>query len=250
MTKTLNFIPTRLGMLAFAAACFSPLAMAQSPMMLPQPPHIVVSGSGTASAPPDQAEIEIGVVTQAKEAAEASRQNAQQLDAVLQAVRKLLPKDGEIKTAQLSVQPNYQYQEGKSPLISDYTATNTLRIKTADLEGVSAIIDNSMKAGANNVQSLRFSVKDEDGLQAQALAEAVADAQAQADVIAKALKLPVLRVLSVQAGGSSPPIIYAERAMMMKSSDQAATPVEPGTIDVQTSVTLTVEIGGANASGN
>src|SRR5688500_17540169 len=84
-----------------------------SPHMLP--PHIVVSGMGKASAAPDEAQIEIGVVTQAADAQKASQDNAARLDAVVKAIRSALPQDAQVQTTQVSVQPDYQYEEGKSP---------------------------------------------------------------------------------------------------------------------------------------
>jgi uncharacterized protein YggE len=206
------------------------------------PSSIVVSGLGSASAMPDDAQIEIGVVTESAVAEQASQENAQRLDAVLKAVRAVLPKDTEIKTTQFSVQPNYQYPEAHAPKLIGYTVTNLIRIETADLAHVGQTIDQAMKAGANNVQSLQFKVKNEEGMRAEALRKAVADARSQAGVIAAAADVHILRILSVHAERTSPPVIYAERAMAMKSAS-VPTPIEQGSIELQATVTLTVEIG-------
>lgn len=160
----------------------------------------------------------------------------------MKSIREILPEDARIQTAQLSVQPDYQYEERKAPRITGYTVTNVVRFETRELKRVSELIDRAMRAGANNVQSLQFRVTDERALRAEALRKALADASAQAEVIAKALKLRILRVLSVQAQALPPPIIYPERAMAPKSAE-APTPVDPGSINLQASVTLTVEIG-------
>ena len=102
--------------------------------------------------------------------------------------------------------------------------------------------DGALAAGANNVQSLQFRIRDERALRAEALRKAVEDARSQAETIAASLGLEVLRVLSAHAERSAPPVLYAERAMVAKDAAQQ-TPVEQGTIDLHATLVLTVEIG-------
>lgn len=206
------------------------------------PPQIVVNGQGTTSAPADTAEIEIGVVTQARDAAEASRKNAARMEAVLSAIHTALPRHTRVQTARLSIRPDYLHHENRKPTISGYTATNTVRIETQDLDGVSRAIDQSMSAGANNVQSLRFKVKDENLLRATALKHAISDARSQAAAIADALGVKITGVRSVHADRGGPAIRHAERAMMMSRSADVATPVESGEIDLHASVNVTYDI--------
>ncbi|MGH7802751.1 MAG: SIMPL domain-containing protein, partial [Candidatus Binatia bacterium] len=56
----------------------------------PEPPTIRVTGEAIVREKPDQAEIEVGVTTQAKTAPEATSENAKKVDAVLAALRKVL----------------------------------------------------------------------------------------------------------------------------------------------------------------
>lgn len=207
------------------------------------PPSIHVGATSSASGTPDQAEIEIGVTTQADTAEAAAGGNAERLDAVLTAMRKVLPREAEIMTAQYSVDPAYRYEERRSPVIEGYTASNVVRVKTGDLKAVNKAIDAAMAAGANNIRSLRFSVKDDQALRARALREAVEQARAEADVIASALGLRVIRVLSVQSEQAPPPRPVMHGRVMAMEAQAPPTPIEPGTIDVEVSVSLTVEIG-------
>ena len=96
----------------------------------PRPRSITVSGDATISAEPDQAQIDIGVVTQARTAPEASKDNADRLSRVLAAVKKLLDKSDEVKTSGYSLTPTYRYPQGGKPEIVGYNASNTVRIKT------------------------------------------------------------------------------------------------------------------------
>ena len=111
-----------------------------------RPPSITVNGEATISAEPDQAQIDIGVVTQARSAPEASKDNAERLSRVLAEVKKLLGKNGEVKTSGYALTANYRYPQGGKPEIVGYNASNTVRIKTNNLEIVGRLIDAAMQA--------------------------------------------------------------------------------------------------------
>jgi uncharacterized protein YggE len=204
-------------------------------------PSIRVTGEATITAKPDQAQLDIGVVTQAQNAQDAASQNAQKVDAVIAALRKAMGAGADIKTAGYSLNPNYRYPErGGQPTLTGYTASNTVQIKTSDLAQVGKIIDLATQSGANNIQSLRFMLKDEQAARAQALREAAIKARAKADTLASALGLRVQRVLFVEESGQVAPIpMYGKAAL---EASVAQTPIEAGTIDVRAAVTLTVEI--------
>ena len=217
-------------------------ASAQEKSSKDSPPSITVTAEATVKASPDQAQIDIGVVTQAATAQAAATQNAQKLDATISALRRALGSGADIKTVNYSLTPNYRYpREGGQPTIEGYNASNTVQVKTSDLAQVGKIIDAATGSGANNIQSLQFSLKDEQAVRAQALREASLKAKAKADAIASALNLKVLRVLHVEESGQIRPVPMYARAEMAQVA-QAPTPIEPGTIEVQSMVTLTVEI--------
>jgi uncharacterized protein len=205
-------------------------------------PSIRVTADATITAKPDQAQIEIGVVTQAQNAQEAASQNAEKVDAVISALRRSLGAGADIKTISYSLNPNYRYPErGGQPTITGYTASNSVQVKTTDLTQVGKVIDVATQTGANNIQALRFMLKDEDAARAQALREAARKARAKAETLASALSLRIQRILFVEESGQVGPIPVFARAAMEASAAQS-TPVEAGTIDVRATVTLTVEV--------
>ena len=77
----------------------APSAEAQQDGTRPRVPSITVTGEATISAEPNQAQIDIGVVTQARTAPEASKENAERVTRVLAELKKLLGKADEIKTS-------------------------------------------------------------------------------------------------------------------------------------------------------
>jgi uncharacterized protein YggE len=234
-------------LLVVVAAVFLSITAAQAQMgdHHARPPSVTANGEAVITVEPDQAEIDIGVVTQARNAPDAARENADKLARVMTEVRKLLGKGDEVKTASYSLNPNYRYPQGGKPEIVGYTATNILRVKTATLANVGKLIDASMQSGANTIHRLVFNLKDEHGAQLQALRLASGKAKAKADEMAGALGLKIVKVLSVTEGdrGVRPIVMPQPRGAQMEALAAASTPVEAGTIEVRSSVTLTGELG-------
>ena len=123
-----------------AALLLTTRAYAQPTEKEPRPPSVTASGEAVITVEPDQAEIDIGVVTQAKNAPDAARENADKLSRVMTEVKKILGKSDEVKTASYSLTPNYRYPQGGKPDLVGYTATNVLRIKTVTLSNVGKLI--------------------------------------------------------------------------------------------------------------
>jgi uncharacterized protein YggE len=205
---------------------------------------IRVSGDARVTAKPDRVQIDVGVTSRAAQSQDAAAQNARQVDAVLTAVRKAAGPTAVLKTISYSLNPNYQFHpNGGEPTIEGYTALNVVQVTLDELGKIGAVIDASTQAGANHVQGIQFTLRDQDAVRAEALREAALRARAQADVLAAALGLKVLRVLSVEENSPRvvPVRVYggAPRAM---AAAAAPTPVEAGTLDVTAEVTLTVEV--------
>lgn len=212
----------------------------------PGPPSVTANGEAVITVEPDQAEIDIGVVTQARNAPDAAKENAEKLTRVTAEIKKWLGKGDEVKTAGYSLNPNYRYpREGGKPEITGYTATNIVRIKTRSLDKVGKLIDAGMQSGANTINRLAFTLNDEHGAQLQALRLASAKAKAKAEAMAGALGLKVVKILSLIEGdrGFRPILVPQARGAQMEALAAAPTPIESGTLEVRSSVSVTAEIG-------
>jgi uncharacterized protein YggE len=208
-------------------------------------PYVQATGEATVSVKPDQALIEIGVVSQASTAATASVQNAKQTDAVLGELNVLLGRTKKVRTMNYSVRPNFQYPKpGAAPNISGYIATNVVEIMLDDLGQVSKVIDTATQSGATVVQKLHYRLKNPNAVRAQALREAAEQAKVSAAAIAAGLGLKVVRVLSVEEVIPEDGFVaYKKAAPPPAAASTPATPLEIGTIDVGVNVILRVEIG-------
>ena len=212
---------------------------------LPKAFHVVrASGEATVSAKPDRAEVSISVNTQAATAAAASQMNAQQTSQVMTALRRVVGSGGELKTANYSVSPQYEYPNNGKPKLTGYRTSNTVLVTLSDLALLGPVIDDSVSSGANEVTGIAFSLKDDAAVRQEALSQAAEKAKTNAEAIAHALGVKVVGVLSGEssATGSVRPIpvafAKAEGAMAMR----VATPIEAGNLDVQATVTVTLEV--------
>jgi uncharacterized protein YggE len=214
----------------------------------PSPPHVAtlrVTGTALVAAKPDRAEIDVGVLTQAGEAGAAATENAAHLQAVLAALRKTLGEHADIKTMSYGLAPNYRYSPaGGDATITGYTASNVVRVTLDDLQKTGEAIDAATHSGANRVQDIRFTLRDGQPSRLQALRQAATQARSEADALAAALGLKIIRVLSIEeAGGTVQPVRPLALARARVEAAAVPTPIESGTLDVSATVTLTVEIG-------
>lgn len=206
---------------------------------------VVAHGEATINARPDQARVQLGVVTQAQTAQAAGSQNATQTSAVLAELRKTMGTGAEIKTVNYSVYPNYtQPKEGRTAVISGYTASNIVEVTLNDLTLTGRVIDAGTRAGANNVQGVQFTLRDEQKSRGEALSQAAKQARANADALAGALGMRIRRVVRVEDSGATPifPMRQMER-LQMAAADAMVAPVEPGTVQIRATVRVTAEVG-------
>jgi hypothetical protein len=189
--------------------------------------------------------VDVGVVTEAPEAKDAARLNAEKLDSVLTAIRNALGAGAKFETVSYSLNPVYRHPEPRrEPVLTGYSATNVVRVKDLALDKVGEVIDLATSSGANSVSNIAFGLRDEAAAKARALREAANDAKAKADALADALGVQVLGILSVSEGEPDivrpMPMYRAEMAMAQGAAPP--TPIEAGAIEVRASVTLVVLI--------
>lgn len=207
----------------------------------PRPPSVQATGEAVIQTKPDQAKLNIGVVTQAPSAQAAAAQNATQLQATLDKLHAALGTAGEIRTSGYSLTPNYQYpRDGGQPTINGYTASNTVEVTTSDLAGLGKLIDAVVSGGGNRIQGLQFTVKNEAPARAEALAEAVREARGNAEAMAAAMGKQLGKVLLLEQGNQG--VIRPVVRQFAAAAVAAPTPIEPGTVEVRATVTLTMEL--------
>ena len=200
-------------------------------------PSVQANGSATITAKPDQAQLDVGVVTTGATAQEASQQNATLSTTVQAALSKILGPAGTLQTVSYYVTPRYSTTQNQPSVIIGYTASNTVRVTTTDLSQIGLLIDAANQAGANSVGGLSFGLQNPEPLVEQALTQATKQATLHAAAIAAGLGAKVGAVLSAQEGSSYAPVLVGTTA-----GAAVATPVQTGTVTVYATVTIQVAL--------
>lgn len=207
---------------------------------LNETPTITVQGSSQMEVSPDVAYIQLAVVTSASTVAEAQEENARLVSKVFKRLEEAGIAKDHIKTVQLNVTPLYQ-EDGKRTNIRGYQVTNTFSV-TSVPERVGELIDIALEAGANSVDNVRFSKRDEAAVKNAVLQAAVKDALNKAEAISTALGTRIIRVQSVNEQG-----VYVQAqdtGMRYKANfaEKTPTPVSPGLLHVNATVSVVVEM--------
>jgi len=227
-----------------AVLTLSPLAtapaMAQAvPMGITDGTILDVTATGKTTRVPDIATIRAGVVTQGPTAAQALADNARRMTDVLAALKAAGVQPRDITTANVSLQPQYRYENNQPPAITGYQASNNVSIRFRDVARSGAILDALVAQGANQIDGPGLSLDQPDAALDEARTDAVKRARARADLYAKAAGLSVVRILSISEGGEvagpQPPVVYMARAKMQAVAD---TPIAPGETDVTATVSV------------
>jgi uncharacterized protein YggE len=111
-----------------------------------------------------------------------------------------------------------------------------------NLSLVGPVIDAGLKAGANQLEGVQFGLRNDLPSRQQALKQAVDDARSKAMTMADALRVNLAEVLEAAEGGVS---IIADRVEPLAARAMAVageTPVSPGQIQVNATVTIRYRI--------
>jgi uncharacterized protein len=207
---------------------------------------IEVSGNGEARTTPDIAYLSLQVETHAVTAEETSSKNATLAQKVVQALKDKLAGKGTVVTGDYSLNPEYREnnQPQQRPVITGYTAQNTITVETTELTLLGSLIDGAISAGANRINYLNFGLRDDTKAREEAIASASKDAQAQAQALAASLNVKLTHVIRASTVPERGPVLPMARmgAVSFASAPNVPTPVEASQISVSATVSLTYEI--------
>src|ERR1700758_410763 len=217
---------------AATAATFTVPAYADEP-----PSFISVTGEARISVPPDLAQIDAGVTSEAKTAREASDANNAAMGKVLLALKGAGLDEKDYQTSRLSLQPQYSAVKSGSPaVISGYRASNRVTIRLRDVTKVASVIDTLVTAGANEIGGINFMVSQASKLLDDARGQAVADARRKAEIYAKAAGVTLGAPLTISEEGAAQPLFRARMAAPMAA---APAPVAQGEETLSITVGMT-----------
>jgi uncharacterized protein len=204
---------------------------------------ISVTGMATQEVKPDRVTVTFAVETMNKTAGGALRANSEAMNKVLGALADAGVKENETRTSFFSIAPTYNYsQTGNVQKLTGYTVTNSILVESSNLTNVSDWVDAAVRAGANRVDSLSFTVSEEkmDELRADLMQKATDNAGNKANALAQALNLTITGVKAASLNDFSNPVPLPLGAA---TAESIKTPITPGEQTVTSTVTVIYKIG-------
>lgn len=226
--------------LTLSSLAITPALAQSAPAIMLDGTILDISATGKTTRIPDVAMIRAGVVTQGSTAAQALADNARRMARMLAALKAAGVQPRDIATSNVSLQPQYRYQDNKPPEITGYQASNTVSIRFRDVARSGAILDALVAQGANQIDGPSLSLDNPDLALDEARVDAVKRARNRAELYAVAAGMKVVRILSISEGGElagpQPPVMYMNRSAGLAA--KADTAISPG----ETDVTVTVAV--------
>ncbi len=199
---------------------------------------ITARGLGTVTGMPDTVTVVMGVQTRGQSAKGALDSNNAKATALIDVLKSKGVAPADLQTSQLSINPIYDSATGR---ITGYEVANQVTATLHDVGGAGGLIDAAGEAAGDavQVQQLGFSIGDDSASRAQARANAVRQAQAQARQMADAAGVKLARIHSITEIPVNPPgPAYQDSA----PAAAASVPIEPGTQQLTVMVEVVYDI--------
>ena len=193
--------------------------------------QIVVGGRGEVKITPDRALLSLTVETRRAQAAAASQENARLQRLVFDTLRAIGVASADLSTTDYSVSPEQRWNQQKQQAeLLGYVVRNTIRVRIVNIDMTGRVLDAALSKGSNLVSGLELYASNVEAARRQALSQAVEQARADAEVMAKAAGGSLGALLELSSGESDPAPVTPVRAMAMaaKSSDASETPIAGG----------------------
>lgn len=221
-----------------------------------QIPSIVVDGKGEVMAKPDVAAITLTIESSLATQADSAKAVDAKAAAVIAMAKDKGIAEKDIKTESYNSYPKYSsdrvcYERMGAPcgIVGDYkiigyTVSQTMTLKVRNIENVEMITSEINKIGVTSMSGPNFEVDDPDGLKAEARKQAIAEARAKAEVLAKDLGVKLGDIISFSEGGTVP-MYYGAKAEAMGmggDGDSSVPSITTGEQKIISNVSITYEI--------
>jgi uncharacterized protein YggE len=210
------------------------------------------SGEGKVTAVPDEATVDVGVTAQSTTVTDAKNKVNQAANKIIADLKKLGLADKDIQTTDYSINPNYSQQngivmpmlpQGEQQTITGYTVTQNLEVQVQPIDKTNQVVDLATKDGANLVGGVNFTFSDQlsKSLEQQATQQAVDNAKAKAQDLAKAAGINLGKIVNVVENSNQPQPLMMTTNTAAKTDQSAPTNITPGENTVTVDVVLYYE---------
>ena len=209
---------------------------------------IWVTGEGEATAVPDIANLRLGVEATQDTVEEAQAQAAEAMDGVMTALKDNGVAEKDIQTQYFSIRQITRWDRDEDEeVVIGYRVSNIVTAKIREVEETSSVIDAVVEAGGDlvRVDDISFSVDDPSPYYREAREEAVADAEAKAEQLAKAAGVRLGEPTYISESTYITPPIFPRavmEAVPVPGMEMPETPISPGEMEIRATVQVVYAI--------
>src|SRR5438093_1779785 len=204
---------------------------------------LFVTGSATTQIKPDKVTVSLGVETTNTKAKAALAANSELMNKIISALKIAGVKDNETSTSSFTITPNRDYSIDKNQgKLIGFTVSNSIQIDSNNVNNTSEWIDIAVSSGANNVNSIYFSLSDKklDDIRKELVNDAIDNAKEKADIAASALGLKIVGIRTVSIDQVTPftgPTPYGVASLKNEAS-APSTPILTGEQQISQNVNI------------
>ena len=233
---------TRTTLQAAAIACLIALFASQAPAQADGRMRII--GHAVIEVAPDYVTVNIGVSTNAPSPTAALDQNSAAARKIIDFSKKFGVEERDIQTDSINLSPVSKTVRDPSGTTrqepNGYAASNTVRVKLADLSRLGTFMRETLDQGATNINGVNFGIANPEKATDEARALAVEDAVRQAERLAAAAKVKLGKIQEIvhpprgdlrAAGGMAD--------LSFRRANTMAVPVQAGALQISAEVEVT-----------
>ena len=206
-----------------------------------EPNTIAVGGMAEQEVAPDMAYVDLGITVRANDAETARAEEAKIAQQIRRSLLGLTITDNDLQNTGYYMYQEYKVDRDGKRTAGQYVLNSSVKVTVRDLDKLSQVIDNTVKAGVTNIDSVSYALSTQNIVQRQLLAAAVENAREKAAVVANAGSRSLGSMLSADINGFTGGTVVAAGSNKLRSAapmaDGAeATELAPGKIKLNARV--------------
>ncbi len=225
----MKYIAVVLSLVAFAA-----------PASTQEPRTVSVEGRSSTQVDPDVASTELGVLVRGANLEDVKNQTNQRIGTIFKELRSLGLEEDALRMSQIDLSLESPSDIAKEQ-VTRFEMYRQIRVDVTDLELLGAILDKAINAGSNQISGIYYGSSKEKEIKDKLLAEAIENAKAQAEQLAKGFGARLGKVVRIQSdrGGAT-----ANLSLVISTTSNpfGGETYKPGRIEIERSVSVVFEL--------
>lgn len=206
-----------------------------------EPNTIAVGGMAEQEVAPDMAYVDLGITVRANDAETARAEEAKIAQQIRRSLLGLAITDNDLQNTGYYMYQEYKVDRNGKRTAGQYVLNSSVKVTVRDLDKLSQVIDNTVKAGVTNIDSVSYALSTQNIVQRQLLAAAVENAREKAAVVASAGSRSLGSMLSADINGFTGGTVVAAGSNKLRSASvmadgAEATELAPGKIKLNARV--------------